>query len=102
MRSVGVLTSVARVADRLFQLHPLPVRVQFIGQNEGDGSAAAGAHLGPVCYKMYGSVGVNSNKHAGVQDGTIRMTRGQRLVCPQRFRNQAHAQDQGASGNYAL
>ena len=71
MRSIRVLISVARVADRLFQLHPFPVRIQFIGQNEWDGSAAAGAHLRPVRHQIDGSVGIDSHKHAGVQDGAV-------------------------------
>ena len=52
MRSVRVLISIARVADRLFEFHPLPVRIQFIGQNQWDRSAAAGAHLRAVRHQM--------------------------------------------------
>ena len=34
MRSVGVLVAVARVADRLLDLHPLPVGIELVGHDQ--------------------------------------------------------------------
>ena len=102
MRSIGVLVAIARVADGLFDFYPLPVRIQFIRQNERDGSAAAGAHLRAVRHQVDGSVGINSYKHAGMQDGAVGVRTRGCLRGPQGLRNQAHTQDQGASGNQAL
>ncbi len=105
MRSVGVLISISRITDRLFEFHPLPVRIQFVRKNERDGSAAAGAHLRPVRHHVDGSVGVDSDERAGMQDGAIGMSSSPGLGSPQfgnQVGNQAHTQDQGAGRNHSL
>ena len=102
MRSVSVLVAISRVADRLFDFHPLPVRIQFIRQNEGDGSAAGGTHFRAGCHQIDGSIGIDSHKHAGVQGGAVGMGASRCLSRPQEIRNQADTQDQGSGGNYAL
>src|SRR6202035_1286990 len=102
MRSVGILISIARVANRLLQFHPLPVGIQFVCQNERNRSAAAGAHLRAVCYQMHGSVGVDSNKSAGMKGRAIGVGGRRSLLRPQEIGNQTHAQDESAGGNNSL
>ena len=102
MRSIRVLVSVARVADRLFQFHALPVCIQFIGKNERDGRAAGGTHLRPMSHDKHGAIGINSHKGVGVQDSLVGVSGGPGLGRPQHVRNEAHTKNQSAGGDDSL
>src|SRR6267142_5513241 len=66
VRAVRVLVTVSDVAKTLLYLYSLPIRVQFIGDNERECSAACGAHLGAAGHDPHRSVPVDSEIHAGM------------------------------------
>ena len=105
MRSVGVLISVPRVTDRLFEFHPLPVRIQFVRQNERDRSAAAGTHLRAVAprYRRFRRCRFRRTRwDAGRRCRHESRTAVSAAALRNQVRNKTHAQDQGAGRNHSL
>src|SRR4029077_20887947 len=65
MRSVRILVTVSAVAKRLLDLHSLPIRVQFIGDNERQRGAACRAHLRATSHNPHLAVRADSQGTAG-------------------------------------
>src|SRR5258705_10055247 len=66
VRAVRVLITVSDVAKTLLYLYSLPIRVQFIGNNERQCRAACGAHLRATGHNPYRAVRIDSEVHAGM------------------------------------
>jgi hypothetical protein len=73
MRAIGVLVTVSLVRNGLLDLHPFPIRIQFIGDNQRQTRADRRAHLRAMRYDPHRAVRVDSQVHARMQRGAIRM-----------------------------
>src|ERR1700676_5140314 len=85
MRSIGILVTISLVADGLLDLHSLPIRVQFIGDNERQRRAACRAHLRTRSHDPHGAVGIDSEIVAWMQNGVIRICVVWEFVARQKF-----------------
>src|SRR5580692_10121721 len=71
MRTVRVLVAVSRIADRLINLHTLPVGIQFVSQNHGKSRANYGAHFRAMSDNPDSSVSLDAHKNIGMKRGVV-------------------------------
>jgi hypothetical protein len=97
------LVSVPLIADRLVDLHPLPVGVKLVRNYKWQGCPDDGAHLRAVSNDVDGSILLNPNKHIGVKRGAVRigLTIG-RVQLPQYRRKIADGEDQCSCPKHSL
>jgi hypothetical protein len=67
------LVSIPLIADRLVDLHPLPVGVKLIRNYKWQGCPDDGAHLRAVSNDVHGPIPLNPNKNIGVKRGAVRI-----------------------------
>src|SRR5580704_9439014 len=71
MRTVSVLVAVPRIADRLINLHTLPVGIQFVSQNHGKSRANYRAHFRAMSDNPDSSVSLDAHKNIGMKGGVV-------------------------------
>src|SRR5579864_6316695 len=71
MRTVGVLIAVSRVTDRLIDFYALPVGIQFVGHDQGQGGSNYSSHFRAMRDNPDSSVRLDTNEHIGMKRGII-------------------------------
>jgi hypothetical protein len=93
VRTVGVLVAVLGVADGLVDLDFAPIRIELVGQNQGQGSPAPATHFGAIGHNGHRTVTRYPDEKIGLKRRAARRRIGG--TCPQRFGQQARSQHEG-------
>ena len=86
VRSICVLVAVSFVANGLLDLYALPIRVQFISDDQGQRRTASGAHLRTMGHDPHCAVRIDAQVNAGMQYGAIRIRVVRKLVARRKLR----------------
>ena len=79
------------IADRLIDLHALPVRIQFVRDNQRQRRANYGAHLRAMSNDAHRAVRLDTHKHIGMKCGLIASVRASAGSCPHKIAGAQHA-----------
>jgi hypothetical protein len=69
--AICILLAISLIANRLIDLHALPVGVKFVRKHEWQGSADGRSHLRPVGHDVDSSIALNSYEEIGMKGGAV-------------------------------
>ena len=94
MRAIGVLITIAGVADGLIDFYFFPVGIQFVSNYHRQGSTNHRTHLRTMRHDVHSAISVDSYKRVRVQRGAIGIrSAGCGIVVPQRLGHVICSQD---------
>src|SRR5271156_2903084 len=103
MRTVSVLIAVPRIANRLINLHTLPVGIQFVSHHHGKSGANYRAHFRAMSDNPDSSVSLDAHKNIGMKCGVIGVSaHAGGLLSPQYFGCVISAYDERSGASQSL
>jgi hypothetical protein len=97
------LVSVSLIANRLVDLHPLPVGVKFVRNYQRQGCPDNSAHLRTVSNDKDGAILLNADKDIGVERGAVRIGLSACLMLRDQYRRKiSNGQDERSCPKHSL
>jgi len=94
MRAIGVLITIAGVADGLIDFYSFPIGIQFVRDHHRQSSTNHRTHLRTMRHNIHRAISVDSYKGVRVQRGTIGIRSSGCVVVPQHLGHVIGSQDE--------